>query len=251
MGIDHPAPGDIPGLRKLWKTAFGDGDAYLDAFFDTAYAPRRCLAVYQGNALAAACYWLDCRRDGSPVAYLYAVATDPAFRGQGLCRRLLGRVREILAAQGYAGILLVPGEEGLRAMYRKLGWENAAGIREFSAGAGGKAPALEKLSAQEYMAARRPLLPEGAAVEGGEFFAFLATQVEFYRAGASVLACRREGDALFVPELLGDSALAPAVAAALGCRHFTVRTPGTETPWAMYCPLTSDPAPTHFSFALD
>ncbi len=289
MTIKCPTREDIPGLRRLWQQAFGDGDAYLDAFFSTGFSPERCL--FAGDAQAA-CYWLDCSCRGQKIAYLYAVATAEDRRGQGLCRALMSRVKEVLREQGYAGILLVPGSEALRAMYRKLGFCNATTLREFSATAlpSPEAPCLaeanslrplrghlpqrgrqmapslrelsamptegveeilQSLSAEAYAQARQALLPEGAAIEGPEFFRFLATQASFYRFGDAIFVCIREQDHLFIPELLGDEGCICQILTALGCTHATARTPGPGTDWAMYCPLTPGTAPTHFSLALD
>lgn len=247
MTIKHPGQEDIPALRSLWQEAFGDENAYLDAFFANAFAADRCLLVEGGEA---ACYWLDCACRGQKIAYLYAVATAERSRGQGLCRALLEETKKRLKNQDYAGILLVPGSESLRRMYQKLGFETATAIRERSLPA--SAPVLpEKLTLSGYCALRASLLPEGAAIEGAEIMAFLAGRAAFYRLGDTICACIREGSRLYIPELLGDEALASSVAAALGCTHVTLRTPGSEKPFAMYCPLTNAPAPTHFSFALD
>lgn len=247
MIIEHPGVGDIAALRNLWQAAFGDEDAYLDIFFATAFDTNRCLLV---EGAEAACYWLDCTCRGRKIAYLYAVATAERSRGQGLCRRLLEETKKVLKNQDYAGILLVPGSESLRQMYQKLGFETAAAIRELSLPAAAPAP-LQKLTLAGYCALRETLLPEGAAIEGAEIMAFLAARAEFYRSGDTVCACIREGSHLYIPELLGDDALAPSIAAALGCAHVTLRTPGSGKPFAMYCPLWDTPAPTHFSFALD
>lgn len=247
MIIKHPSQGDIPALRKLWQEAFGDEDAYLDAFFATAFDRGRCLRAGNGEA---ACYWLDCACRGQKIAYLYAVATAERSRGQGLCRRLLEETKKALKNQDYAGILLVPGSECLRRMYQKLGFETATAIRELSLPASAPIP-LQSLTLTQYCALRAPMLPEGAVIEGGEMMAFLATRGEFYRQGDTICACIREGSHLYIPELLGNSALASSIAAALGCAHVTLRTPGRGTPFAMYCPLSDTPAPTHFSFALD
>lgn len=248
MNINHPTLSQIPALRRLWKEAFGDFDPFLDSFFATAFDPQRCLAVNQADA---ACYWLDCACAGKKLAYLYAVATAKESRGRGLCRALIENAKQVIAGQGYSGILLVPGSEALRHMYAKMGFVNATTIHEFTLPA--SYPQIpEKLTAQQYAAARQALLPEGAAVEGPEIMAFLATQAEFYRLGNTLCTAIRSGNRLFLPELLGKPAHAAAIAASMDCASVTLRTPGEGKPWAMYCPLTEDaPTPTHFSFALD
>ncbi len=248
MNINHPTPEQIGPLRGLWKEAFGDFDPFLDAFFATAFDEKRCLAVDQADA---ACYWLDCTCRGQKIAYLYAVATAKHRQGKGLCRALMEQAKQVMTRQGYAGVLLVPGSENLRQMYAKMGFRDATSIHEFTLPAC-QSQNLQRLTAQQYAAQRQALLPAGAAVEGPEFLAFLATQAEFYRLGSTLCAAIREGDRLFLPELLGEPEHAAAIAASLGCETVTARAPGSHKKWAMYCPLTPDaPTPTHFSLALD
>ena len=125
MSAVYPNETLIPGLRDLWKKAFGDTDEFLDLFFSTAYAPDRCRCIARGDAVQSVLYWFDCELAGQKMAYIYAVVTDSARRGQGLCRTLLADTHRHLAQQGYQAALLVPAEESLRAMYRKLGYEPA------------------------------------------------------------------------------------------------------------------------------
>ena len=87
MRIDQPALAHIPALRQLWQEAFGDSNAFLDGFFDTAFSPDRCLCVFEED-LAAAVYWFDCRFAGRKIAYLYALATKKSHRGRGIARAL-------------------------------------------------------------------------------------------------------------------------------------------------------------------
>jgi len=53
MLTDHPASHHIPQLRQLWKTAFGDTDAFLDSFFRTAFSPVRCRCILEEDRIAA------------------------------------------------------------------------------------------------------------------------------------------------------------------------------------------------------
>ncbi len=262
MNIKHPDLADIPSLRALWREAFGDTEEYLDTFFRLAFDPSRCLCIEAGKA---ACHWLPCSCRGQKIAYLYAVATAKDSRGQGLCRALLTQAQAVLCAQGFAGILLVPQKESLRPMYRKLGFQNATQISEFSTTAPlqreEERPPCARgavsgadwgvVTPTAYAQARVALLPEGSAVEGPEFFAFLASQISFYRMGDNLFACAQEGDHLYIPELLGDPSAASAILPTFGATHATIRTPGQGRAWAMYCPLSDAPAPTHFSFAMD
>lgn len=249
MTIDMPR--NTSQLRTLWKQAFGDTDAFLDCFFETAYSPHRCRCVYVGDALAAMLYWFDCSWNGKKLAYLYAVATDPAFRGQGLCRALIEDTHRHLQALGYDGSILVPRTEELFAMYEKLGYTTCSHVREFTCAAGTPV-ALRQIAAEEYAARRRQFLPENGVVQEGAALALLQTYSAFYTGENLLLAMYVDEGKCTLCELLGDPETAPGVVATLGYETAKVRTPGNQTPFAMFHSLTDDPAmPTYFGLALD
>ncbi len=249
MNIDYPTREQIPALRTLWKQAFGDTDAFLDLFFSTAYAPRRCRCTNAQGQTVAALYWFDCTADGEKFAYLYAVATDPAFRGQGLCRRLMDDTHRLLKEQGYAGTVLVPGEPELFAMYEKMGYTDLSGAGNFSVSTGSPI-SLRQVTAEEYAAARRALLPPGSIVQEGENLRFLGSYAKLYAGNGFVLAGITEGTHLYCTELLGDRTAAPGIVSALGMQTGTFRTPG-EDRFSMYHPLKDIPAPRYFGLAFD
>ena len=48
----YTKPEDRPRLTALWQEAFGDTTAYIDAFFETAYAPERSrVALIDGEIM--------------------------------------------------------------------------------------------------------------------------------------------------------------------------------------------------------
>lgn len=249
MIINAPTPSQTGDLRRLWQQAFGDTEAYLDAFWQTAFSPDRCRCLVTENRLAAALYWLDCACRGQKLAYLYAVATDGAFRGRGLCHRLMADTHAHLAAKGYAGAVLVPGSEALFRLYEDMGYRPFGGIREFTAAQSGPAADLRQIAPGEYADLRKTFLPEGSVLQEGPTLTFLQTQVSFYAGDGAVLAAALDGDHAFIPELLG-SVPAERIAAALGVKTVTCRTPG-DAPFGMYLPLENAPPPAYFGFALD
>lgn len=249
MIIKAPTCDQAPALRRLWQQAFGDTEAYLDDFWAAAFSPERCRIVDENGEVAAALYWLDCACRGKKLAYLYAVATDKAFRGRGLCHRLMDATHAQLKEAGYAGAVLVPGSESLFRLYEGMGYRPFGGIRESTAAAKDPAIALRRAEACEYAALRRTLLPQGGVLQEGETLAFLQTQVSFYAGDGFVFAAAVEGNHAFIPELLG-SVPAEYIAAALGVKTVTCRAPG-DAPFAMYLPFGSDAPPAYFGFALD
>lgn len=249
MNIDYPARAQIPALRSLWKKAFGDTDAFLDLFFSTAYAENRCRCITLQGQVAAALYWFDCHGEDGTYAYIYAVATDRAFRGQGLCRMLMENTHDLLKEQGYAGTVLVPGEPGLFDMYEKMGYADLSGAETLSVTAGTPVP-LRQVTKEEYAAARRALLPPGGIVQEGENLRFLESYAKLYAGNGFVLAAVTEEAHLQCTELLGDRTAAPGIVAALGMQAGTFRVPG-ENRFSMYLPLKDAPAPGYFGLAFD
>ena len=238
---------DIAGLRQLWKLAFGDTDEFLDSFFGTAFSPDRHLSIRLEDTVAAALYWFDCEYQGRKAAYVYAVATHPNFRGRGLCRQLMGKTHDLLKAQGYEAVLLVPQDEGLRKMYAAMAYQDATSVCEFTCDAA-QAVALSEVNGQEYADLRRKFLPEGGVVQEGENFRFLSTYARFY-AGADFVAAV-SGEQII--ELLGNRNAAAGILGTLGKASGNVRMPGEEIPYAMFLPLKEDvPAPSYFGFAFD
>ena len=242
MNLDHPNPAQIPQLRSLWKEAFGDTDTFLDHFYTKAFSPDRCLCAMTAEEVVAMAYWFPC----GEYAYIYAVATAKAHRGKGISHALMARIHEILQAQGYAGCLLVPGEESLRHFYRGMGYENCGGVKEFDAVATAAVP-LRKLEIEEYAALRRAYLPEGGVIQDGVNLDFLSCWAQFYEAPHSLVATIWEEGKLFIMELLGDTSLAGGITAALGAASATCRTPG-DTPFAMHRPLNHNIPPKYFGF---
>ena len=245
MNPNHPTPGQIPQLRQLWKAAFGDTDAFLDTFFDTAFDTKRCLCITADDEIAAAAYWFSC----GDYAYIYAVATAAHHRGKGLCHTVMAAIHGLLQKQGYAGCIVVPGEESLRRFYGRMGYRDFGGIRQFTCAAA--APVLlRRLEAAEFAALRRTYLPANSVVQEGENLAFLSKWAEFYAGDDFLLTVTREGEQCWVPELLGNPDAAPGITAALGVKTATFRTPG-NAPFAMYKSLGVKKPPTYFGFAFD
>jgi len=252
MFADYPRPELLPAMRQLWQEAFGDDDAFLDKFFSTAYSPSRCRLVTAEGQAAAALYWLDCLWNGNKLAYLYAVATAKAFQGRGLCRSLLEDTHTLLARRGYAGAVLCPGNDGLFAMYGKLGYVTMSSIQEFSAETDGTVIPLTEISPEEYAGLRKTLLPQGGILQEGESLDFLTTFSALYTGEDCLLYARREEDKLFVSELLGNPDRAAGILGYFGCKTGTFRTPGPGKPFAMYHSLTADPAtPAYLGHAFD
>lgn len=251
MIIDHPKTGDVPSLKRLWQQAFGDPMPFIDGFFETGFSPERCRCLHQDGQLAAALYWFDCAYAGQTLAYVYAVATDTAFRRQGLCHALMEDTLHHLKSQGYGAAVLVPAGDPLRQFYQGMGFQNFGGIGEFICTQGAVPADIRPVTAEEYAASRQQLLPKTGVLQEGATLAFLNTYTQFYAGENILFALFRDTDGAFVPELLGDAAKAPGILNALNLPQGRFRVPGSE-PFAMYYPLEKDfKVPGYFGLALD
>lgn len=252
MTISEPKPNQMQNLRGLWKTAFGDTEDFLDMFFARAYAPSRCRCVLDEDRVAAVLYWFDCTCDGQPLAYIYAVATDPAYRNRGLCRRLMADTHAHLKNLGYAGAMLLPQDPGLRRMYGTMGYESATQIREFTCEAAGDPAALRELTIAEFAKRRSMMLPPGSVIQEGENLSYLAGYAKFYEGPGFLLTAFPDGDKLIGCELLGDVAKAPAILRAFGVGSGSFRCPGADIDWGMCIPFVDDfQKPGYFGFPFD
>ena len=256
--IANPLPSQLQKLRNLWKEAFGDNDAFLDIFERTAFHPKRCRCVTIDNEVVAALYWFDCEFENQPIAYIYAVATASAHQGKGLCHALMQDTHAHLLASGYAGAILVPGSKALFRFYEKMGYQTATYIEEITYNDSmlhtfePKSITLRSIDKTEYAALRRRYLPEHAVIQEKENLEFLETQAEFYTGDDFLLACHKHEDMLQGIELLGNTAVIPAILLSLDYKEGHFRVPGNETPFGMYYNFKENTStPSYFGFAFD
>ena len=252
MNIDYPLPEQLDGLKALWQEAFGDPDTFLDAFFSTGFSPDRFHCILEGDQPVSALYWFDCQLEGHRLAYIYGVATLKSHRGRGLARQLMAETHKILRSRGYSGVVLVPEKAYLFNFYRKLGYQTACAVTEFSCSWGDRPVLLQEIDADAYARLRRSRLPESSVVQEGENLAFLQTYARFYAGEDFLLVGEKEAGKLLCQELLGNSQAAPGILRALDIPEGRFRTPGKGRDLAMFLPLTENcPVPAYFGLALD
>lgn len=252
MKIDYSSAEQIPALKELWKLAFGDGDDFLTPFFDIAYAPDCCRCIAEEGTVAAALYWFSCTHGNQKLAYIYAVATHPDFRGRGLCAALMEDTARLLKQRGYDGILLYPASDALSRMYEKMGYHRCTWVREWKCTASDTSTALREIDLDEFARLRHHFLPSGGVIQEGRILNFLGTLARFYTGGDWLAAISQEDNEIHCYELLGNLAAAPAILCALKVQNGYFRAPGSEKPFAMALGLTekyTDPG--YFGFPLD
>ncbi len=114
------------GVRLLMQTVFKDRKEALDIFFSRVYAPAgNYCRIEEGQVISAAQalpYSMLYHGQTADAVYLYAVGTLPEYRGQHLISRLFKYMHRGLLCQGKVFSTLLIEQEGLQAMYEKLGY---------------------------------------------------------------------------------------------------------------------------------
>lgn len=117
----------IPELKNMWHRVFGDSQSYLNAFFDKVYEDQNTLVYVENEKVVSVLFMIPYRFTNKgieqQIVYLYALATDPAFRGRKIMSKLIEKSIEISTERGYALSVLIPAEETLFTYYRQFGFE--------------------------------------------------------------------------------------------------------------------------------
>lgn len=249
MIIDNPSPEHLPVLRGIWQQAFGDSDSFLDSFFETGFAFERCRCVFLQSKPVAAVYLLDGMWENRKVAYLYALAVEEAYRGQGFSRLLLTDTHGVLQREGYAGAILEAASQSLQSYYERLGYRLFGSRQEKTVGWGKEAVDCQELGSLCYEQKRRQLLPPGGITQAGAMTDFLQTQAELFGGDGFVAALSRQEP--MVLEFLGDKTKLPGFLRAQNLPKAAVRMIG-GTPSSMYLSLDGTPeTPAYFGLPMD
>ncbi len=110
---------NIKEIERLWRTCFAeDTQDDVEQFLLSRYDATRCLVARRDGRIAAMLHLVPFR----DTAYIYAVATAPDYRRQGLAGGLLHEALEKCKAEGFRYAALIPGGEELRRWYAGFGF---------------------------------------------------------------------------------------------------------------------------------
>lgn len=115
---------DERACKALWQEAFGDDEAFVDAFLVNHYRRSDMLAVEAEGQLAAMLHLVPFESELGRTTYIYGVATSPAFRGRGYASQLMEEALRRIEERGDDAALLIPspGREHLRRFYARFGF---------------------------------------------------------------------------------------------------------------------------------
>lgn len=127
--IRFASGGDHSRLKRLWGEVFGDSPEMVEAFFARRHRDENMLVETQGDDIAGMLSMfplrLTSRGRSFPARYIYAVATDPRYRNQGISTRLLDHAHAHMQSLSEAAAILVPASPSLFDFYGKRGYRTA------------------------------------------------------------------------------------------------------------------------------
>ena len=149
---------DAPLSAPLYATAFGEDDSLaVSTLSELCKAGAFPFSLSEGEAILSQGIGIPLNSEGGQVLYLYALATEPAARGQGLLRTLLKETAALARAKGYLALCLIPANAPLGEAYRRMGF-----TIEISAGA---SPTPLEAEGFSLFAETLPTSPEPISVE--------------------------------------------------------------------------------------
>lgn len=116
---EHPCKTEE--LKQIWETVFGDSRTVTDSFFENAFFADGCFYAEKNEKAVSALYLLPVTVADKQGFYLYAAATLPEHRGQGLMGDLIQEALRY-AASCSDFVYLCPAEESLYDYYRRFGF---------------------------------------------------------------------------------------------------------------------------------
>lgn len=126
-------PKDKPALLHLWHRVFGDSPEYAARCLDTfAGAGNVLVAETVPAGVIAMLLMVPCRTGLQQGTYLYALATEPAYRGQGVMSALMAKSERLAVRDGMAFTVLIPASESLYGYYQKHGYGHQLSLRHLA-----------------------------------------------------------------------------------------------------------------------
>lgn len=259
--IGQATDADRKGIEDLWLAAFPeDTPDDVIGFWNCGFTPEQATVCKIDGQIVSMAFLLPATLlmpsgDSIAVGYLFAAATLPTFRGQGLASKVIDTLHAHAIDIGMQAVFLRPAESTLFDFYARFGYRTAFYTHEYTL----SREEMEKIASADNADVALLTAPsekrqkwlkdrEIASVNWGDSVWRYATHPQdggrYTQADAGWMAlCEEEQGHLTVRELLCDDDELPAVYAHL-CREYrfsssTIRRPTTDktAPFGMIKPL--------------
>ncbi len=118
-------------MRAMWHEIFGDEIHEIDSFLIT-HDDAIPLIHKENGKVVSMLYIVPLQVVCKKVAYLYAVATKPEYRGRGIASKLLNEALQLINDSGlFDMVALIPSSTESKRLYERLGFEDRQMPMEF------------------------------------------------------------------------------------------------------------------------
>ncbi len=215
-------------IHRIWRSAFpADEEAAVDAFLAVIDLKTECLLAVDDTPVSMVFLLpalLKTDEKTVPLQYIYAAATLPERRGEGVFGGLLTEALRIAEIRGCVASFLRPAEPSLQHYYAKFGYEPFFYCTILTGTAAAEAVTVCKISSEIYGQERAKRVPVNSVLLEPRFLE------NTYRLGDEGYAlCEPRGKVLHIPELFCEPSfqerLCRGLAAHFGCERYECRVP--------------------------
>ena len=112
---------DTADICRVWRLSFGDGEETVRSLLlDIGLLETAVVAESEGKVCSVMLGFDAVRFGEISAAYLYALCTDPAFRGRGMGKAVVRESAEAAFRRGAALSCLHPASASLAAWYERI-----------------------------------------------------------------------------------------------------------------------------------
>jgi predicted GNAT family acetyltransferase len=120
-------------MRTIWHEIFGDEIHEIDSFLHSHDDALPLIHKEEGH-VASMLYIVPLQMWGKRVAYIYAVATKPEYRGRGIASKLLNEALQLIKRSGRFDLAaLIPSSTESKRLYLRVGFVDTQTPMEFPA----------------------------------------------------------------------------------------------------------------------
>jgi predicted GNAT family N-acyltransferase len=120
-------------MRAMWHEIFDDEIHEIDSFL-VKHDDAIPLIHKENGAVVSMLFVVPLQMWNKRVAYIYAVATKPQFRGRGIASKLLNKALKMVGESSCFDVAaLIPSSADSKRLYERLGFEDSQMPMEFSA----------------------------------------------------------------------------------------------------------------------
>ena len=111
-------------MRQIWHDVFGDEISEIDSFLIRHNDATPLIHKEEGDVVSML-FVVPLEMWGKRVAYIYAVATKPEYRGRGIASKLLREALQMVERSGDFDLAaLIPSSTESKRLYLRLGFED-------------------------------------------------------------------------------------------------------------------------------